>query len=106
MSTKFESENPTGERGRRITILSIDGGGVRGIIPATILEELETCLQVWLQLWDIGSLGELVHHCVTQSVEERRGEEGNSLVEVAVADLALLISFSGCIVGTTDSLCI
>ncbi|GLJ39127.1 hypothetical protein SUGI_0797520 [Cryptomeria japonica] len=31
--------------GDMITILSIDGGGVRGIIPATILEFLETQLQ-------------------------------------------------------------
>ncbi len=39
-------EQPSGDRGRRITILSIDGGGVRGIIPATMLVELESCLQV------------------------------------------------------------
>lgn len=31
--------------GNKITILSIDGGGVRGIIPATILEFLEKTLQ-------------------------------------------------------------
>ena len=31
-----------------VTILSIDGGGVRGIIPAVILEFLEKKLQVWL----------------------------------------------------------
>lgn len=37
---------PSGNRGRRVTILSIDGGGVRGIIPATILEHLEAYLQV------------------------------------------------------------
>ncbi|EFJ31971.1 hypothetical protein SELMODRAFT_87406 [Selaginella moellendorffii] len=30
---------------RRKCILSIDGGGVRGVIPATILEYLEDCLQ-------------------------------------------------------------
>lgn len=39
---------PSGDRGRRVTILSIDGGGVRGIIPATILEQLEAYLQVSL----------------------------------------------------------
>lgn len=44
--TPAEMTEPAGDRGRRITILSIDGGGVRGIIPATILEELEACLQV------------------------------------------------------------
>lgn len=32
--------------GRLITILSIDGGGIRGIIPAKILEFLESELQV------------------------------------------------------------
>ncbi len=49
MSKAFEEEEveqPSGDRGRRITILSIDGGGVRGIIPATMLAELESCLQV------------------------------------------------------------
>ncbi|KAI5061221.1 hypothetical protein GOP47_0023726 [Adiantum capillus-veneris] len=34
-----------GEKGGRITILSIDGGGVRGIIPATQLQCLEKQLQ-------------------------------------------------------------
>lgn len=32
--------------GQRITVLSIDGGGIRGIIPATILSFLELKLQV------------------------------------------------------------
>ncbi len=41
-------EQPKGNRGKRLTILSIDGGGVRGLIPATILAELEGKLQVWL----------------------------------------------------------
>ena len=48
---------PAGDRGRRVTILSIDGGGVRGIIPATILEELESFLQVPLSLLVFVSLG-------------------------------------------------
>lgn len=30
---------------RKIRILSIDGGGIRGIIPAVILAELEKILQ-------------------------------------------------------------
>ncbi|XP_024379938.1 patatin-like protein 5 isoform X2 [Physcomitrium patens] len=38
-------DQPSGNRGKRLTILSLDGGGVRGIIPATILEELEGYLQ-------------------------------------------------------------
>lgn len=37
--------HPKGRPGKRITILSIDGGGVRGVIPATILEFLEEVLQ-------------------------------------------------------------
>lgn len=32
--------------GNLITVLSIDGGGIRGIIPATILAFLESQLQV------------------------------------------------------------
>lgn len=38
-------EQSKGSVGKRITVLSIDGGGVRGLIPATILEELEAKLQ-------------------------------------------------------------
>lgn len=34
------------EKGEKITILSIDGGGIRGIIPGTILAFLESKLQV------------------------------------------------------------
>lgn len=33
-------------KGKLITVLSIDGGGVRGIIPGTIINFLETKLQV------------------------------------------------------------
>ena len=33
--------------GNLITVLSIDGGGIRGLIPAIILEFLETELQVY-----------------------------------------------------------
>lgn len=33
-------------KGRMATVLSIDGGGVRGIIPGTILGSLEAKLQV------------------------------------------------------------
>ncbi|KAL0325617.1 UNVERIFIED_CONTAM: Patatin-like protein 2 [Sesamum radiatum] len=42
-SVSHETGNPTDQH--LITILSIDGGGVRGIIPATILEFLEAQLQ-------------------------------------------------------------
>ena len=41
----FQLQPPT--YGNLITILSIDGGGVRGIIPATILAFLESQLQVY-----------------------------------------------------------
>ena len=44
----------TSAYGNYITILSIDGGGVKGIIPGIILEYLESALQVnynhWLSL--------------------------------------------------------
>lgn len=33
-------------KGKKIAVLSIDGGGVRGIIPGTILAFLESQLQV------------------------------------------------------------
>ncbi len=46
MPTDFMGEQSKGSVGKRITVLSIDGGGVRGLIPATILEELEAKLQV------------------------------------------------------------
>lgn len=46
MASKYQATEPAGDRGRRVTILSIDGGGVRGVIPSTILEELEQNLQV------------------------------------------------------------
>ncbi|XP_074592667.1 patatin-like protein 2 [Curcuma longa] len=39
------SNNPPPCRGKRITILCIDGGGVRGLIPAKIIEFLEKQLQ-------------------------------------------------------------
>jgi patatin-like phospholipase/acyl hydrolase len=42
----FMGEKPKGRVGKRVTILSVDGGGVRGLIPATILAELEAKLQV------------------------------------------------------------
>ena len=37
---------PPPSQGRLITVLSIDGGGIRGLIPATIITCLETKLQV------------------------------------------------------------
>lgn len=36
--------------GERITVLSIDGGGIRGIIPGTVLSSLESKLQVSLSI--------------------------------------------------------
>jgi patatin-like phospholipase/acyl hydrolase len=46
MAQKFKAARPKGYTGKRLTILSIDGGGVRGIIPAVQLTELENKLQV------------------------------------------------------------
>ena len=40
-----EVPQPPPSQGRLITVLSIDGGGVRGIIPGTILAFLEAKLQ-------------------------------------------------------------
>jgi hypothetical protein len=45
MPTAFMGEQAKGNRGKRLTILSIDGGGVHGLIPATILADLEGKLQ-------------------------------------------------------------
>ncbi len=42
----LNSNETNGKTGKRLAILSIDGGGVRGIIPALILEVLEGYLQV------------------------------------------------------------
>lgn len=40
-------------KGQRVTILSIDGGGIRGIIPGTMLSFLEAKLQVHCHKSDI-----------------------------------------------------
>jgi patatin-like phospholipase/acyl hydrolase len=45
MAENFKAAQPKGSTGKRLTILSIDGGGVRGIIPAVQLTELEKKLQ-------------------------------------------------------------
>jgi patatin-like phospholipase/acyl hydrolase len=45
MAENFKAAQPKGSTGKRLTILSIDGGGVRGIIPAVLLTELEKILQ-------------------------------------------------------------
>jgi patatin-like phospholipase/acyl hydrolase len=37
---------PPPSQGKLITVLSIDGGGIRGLIPSTILGCLESKLQV------------------------------------------------------------
>jgi hypothetical protein len=39
-------QQPPPSQGRLITVLSIDGGGIRGLIPATIIACLEAKLQV------------------------------------------------------------
>jgi patatin-like phospholipase/acyl hydrolase len=42
----------TGTReGKMVTVLSIDGGGIRGIIPGTLLGFLESKLQVLQQTY-------------------------------------------------------
>lgn len=37
---------PSPSYGNTITILSIDGGGIKGILPTVVLEHLENALQV------------------------------------------------------------
>lgn len=44
-----KTQMPPPNCGNIITVLSIDGGGIRGIIPGVILEYLESQLQV---LWN------------------------------------------------------
>lgn len=44
LSSSFQIQPPA--YGRLITILSIDGGGIRGIIPGVVLAYLESQLQV------------------------------------------------------------
>jgi patatin-like phospholipase/acyl hydrolase len=53
MAFNYQLE-PNGETGKRLTILSIEGGGVRGIIPARILEELEDQLKALERLGNTG----------------------------------------------------
>ena len=53
-SPKSPLQAPT--HGNLITVLSIDGGGIRGIIPGTILAFLESQLQVARKLFWIYSL--------------------------------------------------
>lgn len=49
MRTSVLSQIPS--KGRMATVLSIDGGGVRGVIPATILAFLEAKLQVNIYIY-------------------------------------------------------
>jgi hypothetical protein len=42
----FNTKLPPPSYGNTITILSIDGGGIKGIIPAIVLGHLEEALQV------------------------------------------------------------
>lgn len=46
LSSSLPVVQPPPNYGNLITVLSIDGGGIRGIIPATILSFLESQLQV------------------------------------------------------------
>jgi hypothetical protein len=59
MAEKFKAAQPKGSTGKRLTILSIDGGGVRGIIPTIQLIELENKLQV-KQIFFENKISELV----------------------------------------------
>ena len=50
--------------GKVITILSIDGGGVRGIIPAVILSALEAQLQVFSSFYSFQNCSAADYHSV------------------------------------------
>jgi len=53
----FASETPNkSDDGQMITLLSIDGGGIRGIIPGVILGFLESELQVINMFLPVSSL--------------------------------------------------
>lgn len=63
-------QKPKGRVGKRVTILSLDGGGVRGLIPATILAELEAKLQVGAMSITGKRLIELmVENCLRRNVD-------------------------------------
>jgi len=42
----FSSSTPPPSYGDHVSVLSIDGGGIRGIIPAKILDYLDKSLKV------------------------------------------------------------
>jgi len=47
----FNTPLPPPSYGDHVSILSIDGGGIRGIIPATVLEYLDKALKVHYLLY-------------------------------------------------------
>jgi hypothetical protein len=56
------------DKDKVVTVLSIDGGGVRGIIPATILAFLEEELKVRCLLVHIYLLIDLLVYCFLRNV--------------------------------------
>jgi len=42
----FNTKLPPPAYGNSITILSLDGGGIKGIIPSVVLQRLESALKV------------------------------------------------------------
>jgi hypothetical protein len=94
MSKAFEeeeAEQPSGDRGRRITILSIDGGGVRGIIPATMLAELESCLQVLTKRKNKTLCKK--HQCPKCLLASRSSSSSFRLVQPENGSIAMLCKF-------------
>lgn len=51
----FNTKLPPPAYGSTITILNIDGGGIKGILPTVVLEHLEKALQVNDPLFHIKS---------------------------------------------------
>lgn len=66
-SPKSPLQPPT--YGNLVTILSIDGGGIRGIIPATILAFLESELQVYLSYLTIYHMDNTYFYLVNSNNE-------------------------------------
>lgn len=67
-TTDAPISTPPPSFGKRVTVLCIDGGGVRGLIPATIIAFLEAELQVSMVTWFSGWLSATTSYSNLNSV--------------------------------------
>ena len=58
--------------GQRVTVLTIDGGGIRGLIPGTILAFLEARLADYFDCIAGTSTGGLITSMITTPGEDKR----------------------------------